>query len=106
MTGQAGAATATTPTSTSHAKSTTPAVCSGGKSRFKLGRQGKGMEKRALKLEAREAKAKAAGHTKRAAYLAKLVAHYQAAGSHLGKHYAKMESLKSAFAAKKCAAAH
>ena len=47
--------------------------------RFKPGRQGKGFEKRWLKLEAREAKAKAAGHTKRAAHLAKMIAHY---GSH------------------------
>ena len=58
-----------------------PAVCSGGKSRFKLQRQGKGFEKRALKLEARAAKAKAAGHTKRAAYLAKLATTYEKNGS-------------------------
>ncbi len=105
--GQAGAATTTpAPASTGHTKSSVPAVCSGGKSRFKLGRQGKGFDKRAAKLEARAAKAKAAGHTKQATYLAKLAAIYQTNGSRLAKHYAKMESLKSAFVAKKCGSAH
>ncbi len=108
LTGQAGAATTTPSTShaksTNHAKSSAPAVCSGGKSRrFKLRRQGKGFEKRALKLEAREAKAKAAGHTKQAAHLAKMAAVYEKNGTRLGKHYAKMESLKSAYMAKVCA---
>jgi hypothetical protein len=105
LTGQAGAATTTAP-SASHAKSSVPAVCSGGKSRFKLRRQGKGFEKEALKLEARAAKAKAAGHTKRATYLDKLAAVYEKNGSRAGKHYAKMESRKSAFVAKACSGAH
>ncbi len=108
LTGQAGAATVTAPstshaTSTNHAKSSVPAVCSGGKSRFKLRQTGKGFDKRALKFEARAAKAKAAGHTKRAAWFAKLAAIYQANGSRLGKRYAKMESRKSAYVAKVCA---
>jgi hypothetical protein len=109
LTGQAGAATTTAPStshakSTNHAKSSVPAVCSGGKShRYKLRRQGKGFEKKALKLEAREAKAKAAGHTKRAAYLAKLAATYESNGTRMGKRYAKMESRKSAYMAKVCA---
>ena len=80
LTGQAGAATVTAPstshaTSTNHAKSSVPAVCSGGKSRFKLRQTGKGFDKRALKFEARAAKAKAAGHTKRAAWFAKIGRH-------------------------------
>ena len=114
LTGQASAASSPPPStshantapSTSHGKSRVPAVCSGKKGRFKLRRQGKGFEKRALKLEAREAKAKAAGHTKRAAYLAKLVTIYEKNGSRAGKRYSKMKSRLSAFEAKECSAGH
>jgi hypothetical protein len=113
LAGQSGAATTSTTAAPSAAHAAakpasgrTPAVCSGGKSRFKPGHQGKGFARRAAKLEAKEAKAKAAGHTKRAAYLAKMIAHDEAVASRLGKHYAHVEGRISAFVAAKCGTSH
>jgi hypothetical protein len=112
LVGTAAAAAAPTPTTgTPSAVAHTDAkpgsgrklsVCSGGKGRFKLGRMGTGFTKRAVRLEARAAKAKAAGHTKLASYLTRLAAIDGANASRLHKHYVKAEGRLAAYRSAVC----
>lgn len=109
MAGQAGAST-TTPTT---AHGATPGVqahrhlvCTNAQKRHaKRVESGQGLSKRLTTLEAREAKAKAAGHQARAAYLAKVIAHDQAVRARLGKRLTTMQSRIAAMVARRCGAA-
>jgi hypothetical protein len=102
LAGVAGATTTSTTVSAA-AQAHHNAVCTRAKKRHvKRMESGASFSKRATKLRAEAAKAKAAGHQQRAAYLTKLADQNQATASRLGTHHTKAEARLSAEAAKAC----
>jgi hypothetical protein len=111
MVGLAGQAGATTPTTAAvsngalRAQAHRNLVCSNAEKRRGGRRESAAaFSKRVTALTALEAKAQAAGHTKRAAYLAKVIAHDQTVASRLGAHLTKREAKEAAIIARRCAA--